>query len=167
MSIIEFLIEYKDTIGLIAGILGAIGAIGAIAVGIWAAKRKPDKPESEKIRHKLKIKIRDLGWKIEKISQILGRRQTRAELVDLSGSINDSLEAIRRILALHHQSLIDLKEDINKPMTQEQIETYFISYAKPLRDMIDEAHMKKSKIEGRRWEGIEPRGKDEKIRKRI
>ena len=164
MSIINFLDEHWGAVIAIATMLVSIGLIG---VQIWSTKRKPDKPESEKIGYKLKIKIRNLGWKIKKIPQILGRRQTRAELVDLSGSINGSLETIKGILALHHQRLIDLKKDINKPMTEEQIDTYSKHYAKPLREMIEEANKKKYDIERRTWKGMKPHYKNEKIRKRI
>ena len=164
MSIMRFLHEYW---GAVVAIVAIFGTIGLIVVQIWSAKRKPDKPESEKIGYKLKITIRNLGWKIKNIPQILGRRQTRAELVDLSGSINGSLETIQRILALHHQSLIDLKKDINKPMTEEQMDTHFKSYTKPLREMIEEANKKRYDIAHRSWKGMKPLYRDEKIRKRI
>ena len=162
MSIIRFLHEQWGAVVAIATILGIIGLI---AVEIWSTKRKPGKPESEKIGYKLKIKIRNLGWKIKKIlQQILGRRQTRAELLDLSQNIYRSLAAIQDILRLHHQDLKDLEEDINKPMTKEQKEAYYIAYNKLTKslDMIN-AHW--SSIEGRYWRGMYD--KDGKIRKRI
>ena len=117
------------------------------------------------IVEKLKIKIQNLGRGIKKIlQQILGRRQTRAELLDLSQNIYRSLAAIRDILRLHHQDLKDLEEDINKPMTKEQKEAYHIAYNKLTKslDMIN-AHL--SSIEGRYWRGMYD--KDGKIRKRI
>ena len=168
MSIIKFLHEHRDAV-IIAIATTILGIIGTIIVEKWSAKRKPDKPESEKIGHKLKIKILQLGWKMKKIlqqtlQQTLGRRQTRAELLDLSQSINSSLAAIRNILQLNSQSLQDLKEDINKPMTEEQKEAYYIAHNKLTKslDMIN-AHW--SSIEGRYWRGMYD--KDGKIRKRI
>ena len=157
MDIVRFLKEYADLITIAL-------AIVSIMVVWWRSSRKPDKPESEKIGHKLKIKILQLGWKIKKILHILGRRQTRAELLDLSQSINSSLAAIRDILRLHSQSLIDLKKGINKPMTKEELEDYYLR-TQALEKMIDEAIRKWSSIEGRCWEGMYK--KDGKIKKRI
>ena len=167
MSIIKFLHEHRDAV-IIAIATTILGIIGTIIVEKWSAKRKPDKPESEKIGHKLKIKILQLGWKMKKIlQQILGRRQTRAELLDLSQNIYRSLAAIRDILRLHHQDLKDLEEDINKPMTKEQIDVYSKRYAEPLKEEVDNAYQKKYDIERRNWKGIKPRDKNKKIRKRI
>ena len=157
MDIVRFLKEYEFLITIAL-------AIVSIMVAWWLSSRKPDKPESEKIGHKLKIKILQLGRKIKKILHILGRRQTRAELLDLSQSINSSLAAIRDILRLHSQSLIDLKKGINKPMTKEELEDYYLR-TQALEKMIDEAIRKWSSIEGRCWEGMYK--KDGKIKKRI
>ena len=158
MSIIRFLHEQWGAVVAIATILGIIGLI---AVQIWSTKRRPDKPESEKIGHKLKIEIRNFGWKMKKI---LGRRQTRAELLDLSQNIYNSLAAIRNILQLNSQSLQDLKEDINKPMTEEQKEAYYIAHNK-LTKSLDMIKANWNTIESRGWKGMYK--KDGKIRKRI
>ena len=98
------------------------------------------------------------------LQQTLGRRQTRAELLDLSQSINSSLAAIRDILRLHSRSLIDLKKGINKPMTKEELEDYYLR-TQALEKMIDEAIRKWSSIEDRYWKGMYK--KDGKIKKRI
>ena len=165
MNIVRFLNEHWGAVIAIATILVSIGLIG---VQIWSTKRKPDKPdkpESEKIGYKLKIKIQNLDRGIKKIlQQILGRRQTRAELLDLSQNIYSSLAAIRDILRLHHQDLKDLEEDINKPMTKEQKEAYHIAYHK-LTKSLDMINARLSSIEGRDWKGMYD--KDGKIRKRI
>ena len=162
MSIIKFLDEHWGAVIAIATMLVSIGLIG---VQIWSTKRKPDKPESEKIGYKLKIKIQNLDRGIKKIlQQILGRRQTRAELLDLSQNIYSSLAAIRDILRLHYQDLKDLEEDINKPMTKEQKEAYHIAYHK-LTKSLDMINARWSSIEGRDWKGMYD--KDGKIRKRI
>ena len=164
MSIIKFLHEHRDAV-IIAIATTILGIIGTIIVAKWFAKRKPDKPESEKIGHKLKIKILQLGWKMKKIlQQILGRRQTRAELLDLSQNIYNSLAAIRNILKLNSQSLQDLKEDINKPMTEEQKEAYYIAHNK-LTKSLDMIKANWNTIESRGWKGMYK--KDGKIRKRI
>ena len=165
MSIIRFLHEYWGATIAIATIIGI--AIN-ILIRIWSVKRKPDKPESEKIGYELKIKIRNfLIWKIKEILQIPGKRQTRAELVDIVTSIDASIRIIRDILAHHQSILIDLKKETNTPMTQEQIETYYIDYTKPLREMIEEASYKRDNIETRTWKGIKPCDGNKKIKKRI
>ena len=161
MDIVRFLKEYEFLIMIALAIVTIALAIVSIMVAWWLSSRKPDKPESEKIGHKLKIKILQLG---KKILHILGRRQTRAELLDLSQSINSSLAAIRDILRLHSQSLIDLKKGINEPMTKEGLEDYYLR-THALEKMIDEAIRKWSSIEGRCWEGMYK--KDGKIKKRI
>ena len=153
MNIVRFLNEHLATI--IAGII--VAGIAGIA-GIIFKKRSV-------IIDKLQIKIRNLGWKMKKIlQQILGRRQTRAELLDLSQNIYSSLAAIQDILRLHHQDLKDLEEDINKPMTKEQKEAYYIAYNK-LTKSLDKINRNRSSIEGRYWGGMYD--KDGKIRKRI
>ena len=98
------------------------------------------------------------------LQQILGRRQTRAELLDLSQNIYNSLAAIRNILQLNSQSLQDLKEDINKPMTEEQKEAYYIAHNK-LTKSLDMIKANWNTIESRGWKGMYK--KDGKIRKRI
>ena len=157
MDIVRFLNEHLETIigRVIAGII--VAGIAGIA-GIIFKKRSV-------IIDKLQIKVRNLGWKMKKIlQQILGRRQTRAELLDLSQSINDSLAAIRAILRLHNRSLQDLKEDINKPMTQEQKDVYGIALNR-LTKSLEMIGRKWSSIEDRDWKGMDK--KDGKIRKRI
>lgn len=163
MSIIRFLHEYW---GAATTITAIVATIAGILIKIWSVKRRPDKPESEKIGYKLGIRIRNLGRKIKPILQIPGRRQTRAELVDIVTSINASMRIVRDILSHHHSILIDLKKETNSPMTQEQID-YYIRYTILLGEMIKEVNLKKYKIENRRWEGIEPRHESEKIKKRI
>ena len=162
MSIIRFLHEYWGAVIAIATI---VGMIGLIAVQIWSAKRKPDKPESEKIGHKLRFRIWLLGRKIKPILQ--RKRQTRAELVDIVTSIDASMRIVRDILSHHHSILIDLKKETNSPMTQEQIDAYYIRYTRLLGEMIKEVNLKKYKIENRTWEGIKPCHENEKIKKRI
>ena len=164
MNIMEYVKEHWQAI---LTITGSIVIIASIPVQIWLAKRKPKKPESEKIGYKLGIRIRNLGWKIEEILQIPGKRQTRAELVDLVTSINASMRISRDILACHQSMLIELKKETNTPMTQEQIEKFSIDYFIPLRDLLDEISNKKRNIEKRTWEGIEPCYENEKIKKRI
>ena len=164
MSIIRFLHEYW---GAATTITAIVATIAGILIKIWSVKRRPDKPESEKIGHKLGIRIRNLGWKIKPILQILGKRQTRAELVDLVTSIDASMRIIRDILSHHHSILIDLKKETNNPMTQEQIEAYYIRYTRLLIEMIEEVNHKKYKIESRTWEGIKPCHENENIKKRI
>ncbi len=164
MSIMRFLHEYW---GAVTAITAIVATIAGVIVGIWSVKRRPDKPESEKIGYKLGIRIQNLGWKIKKILQIPGRRQTRAELVDLVTSIDASIKIIRDILVQHQSILIDLKKETNNPMTEEQIEAHYLRYTRPLREMIEEASHKRYNIENRTWEGIKPCHENENNKKRI
>ena len=160
--IIRFLHKYPEASAIIF-----VGIVAAI-ITIWSVKRNPDKPESEKIGHKLGIRIRNLDRKIKLIRQRrLGKRQTRAELVDIATSIDASLTMIREILVRHQEVLIDLKEETNNPMTKEQIEAHRIRSSIRLKNMIQEVSDKKREIENRIWEGIEPYDENEKVKKRI
>ena len=163
MSIIRFLHEYW---GAVIAITTIVATIAAILITIWSVKRRPDKPESEKIGYKLKSKIRKPIWKIKEILQMPGKRQTRAELVDLVTSIDASIRTIRGILAYHHNILIDLKKETNNPMTEEQIETYYITFTRLLKEL-DEASAKRYNIENRTWKGIKPYNEKDKTKKRI
>ena len=152
MDIVRFLNEHWETV--IGGIIATV--IGGIIVKYWSV-----------IIEKLKIeRLLQLVWKtiIKKCYKCVGKRQTRAELLDLSQSINDSLAAIRHILILNYQSLQALKEDINKPMTEEQEDAYNTAYYN-LRKSLEATDWKWSRIEGRHWEGMDD--KDGKVRKRI
>ena len=143
---------------LLLTIIGVtITTIGVIIAAIKA--RKDIKYIAGRIRYKT-------GLQIDRIRKIRGKRQTRAELIDVANSILGLTYDIEQALRGHHTMLRKINDEIGNPITED----YLNDKGKIIESIREKQHKLYSKVDSikhRNWKGTETYYPNEKPQKRI
>ena len=138
-------------------LIAILTAIGVLIAGIAARK------EIRKVIGPITRAIKEQANKIRKIP---GKRQTRAELIDIANSIQYLAHEIEVALRGHHTLINQINNKMENPLTQEYLDKKGEAIEN-IRDKQDKLWAKINKIEHRNWQGIETYYSNKKPQKRI
>ena len=134
--------------------------ITTIGVIIAAIKARED---IKHIAGRIKYKT---GLKIDSVRKIPGKRQTRAELIDVTRDIQSLFYQIEEALRAHHTLITKINNETGKTIKQEHLNEKG-KIIEDIKERQTKLYSKMARIKHRTWKGTETHYPDEKPQKRI